>query len=83
MEGGITAGYLAEALGHLPPGLLPAALARKEIQGERRAYLGSVLTRAEAESAYRPARRPSLRVRRRRYLPNPRLFLRPREGEAA
>ena len=39
-------------------------LARKEIQEERRAYLGSVLARAEAESAYRPARKLSLRVAR-------------------
>jgi hypothetical protein len=83
MEEGVTARYLAEALGHLPPALLPAPLARKETLGERRAYLGAVLARSEVESDYRPARRLFLRLRRGRYLPNPHLLLRPKEGEAA
>ena len=83
MEEGVRARYLAEALGHLPPALLPAPLARKETLGERRTYLGAVLARSEVESDYRPARRLFLRLRRGRYLPNPHLLLRPKEGEAA
>jgi len=80
---GTTAAHLAEGLGHLPPALLPATLARKETPKERRAYLGAVLARGEVESDYRPARRLFLRVRRGHYLPNPRLLLRLGEGKEA
>ena len=78
---GLTSAYLAEALGHLPPGLLPRTLAAKEGEEARRTYLNGVLGRNEAQSSYRPARRLFLRVARGRYLPNPHLRLRVREGE--
>ncbi|MBI5813757.1 MAG: hypothetical protein HZB27_14775 [Meiothermus silvanus] len=82
-EDGFTSSHLSEGLGNLPPALLPVTLVRKETLEERRTYLGTVLSRSEVESNYRPARRLFLRVRRGRYMPNPHLLLRLKEGGEA
>jgi hypothetical protein len=53
----------------LPPSVLAA-------ERRRRPYLNAVLARAEAGSAYQPARRLWVRERRGEYVPNPLLAIR-------
>ena len=66
---GIDADAVSEAFGILPHTVLA-------IERQRRVYLNGVLARAEASSAYMPARRLWLRERRGEYVPNPALAVR-------
>ncbi len=71
------AGYFAEQLHQVLDGL-PARLWREKRR--KRSYINQVLARAEAGSAYTPARKLWARTRNGHYLPNPALQLRQGEG---
>ena len=70
---GFFADQLHEVLELLPPFLW-------HDKRRKRSYVNQVLSRGEADSAYRPARKLWIRARRGYYLPNPTMQLREGEG---